>query len=40
MRLLRVGEFGKEIPAILDEENTIRDLSQIIDDFNPENLTF
>ena len=40
MKLLRVGEFGKEIPAILDEENIIRDLSQIINDFNPENLTF
>ena len=40
MKLLRVGEFGKEIPAILDSENIIRDLSKIIKDFNPENLNF
>ena len=40
MKLLRVGEFGKEIPAILDSENIIRDLSKIIEDFNPENLNF
>ena len=33
MKLLRVGEFGKEIPAILDSENKIRDLSNIIQDF-------
>ena len=40
MKLLRVGEFGKEIPAILDSENKIRDLSNIIQDFNPDNLNF
>ena len=40
MKLLRVGEFGKEIPAIIDEENKIRDLSKIVNDLNPENLTF
>ncbi len=40
MKLLRVGEFGKEIPAILDSENKIRDLSNIIQDFNPQNLNF
>ena len=34
MKLLRVGEFGKEIPAIIDEENKIRDLSKIINDLN------
>ena len=39
MKLLRVGESGKETPAILDNENKIRDLSKIIDDLNPENLT-
>ena len=38
MKFLRVGEFGKETPAILDNENKIRDLSKIIQDFNPENL--
>ncbi len=40
MKLLRVGEFGEEIPAILDNENKIRDLSKIIQDFNPDNLNF
>ena len=40
MKFLRVGEFGKETPAVLDNENKIRDLSKIIKDFNPENLNF
>jgi len=40
MKFLRVGEFGKEIPAVLDNENKIRDLSNIIQDFNPKNLNF
>ena len=40
MKFLRVGEFGNEIPAVLDNENNIRDLSKIIQDFNPENLNF
>ena len=40
MKLLRVGELGQEIPAILDSENKIRDLSNIIQDFNPDNLNF
>ena len=38
MKLLRVGEKGKEKPAILDINNVIRDLSSIIKDFDPENL--
>ena len=25
MKFLRVGEFGKETPAVLDDENKIRD---------------
>ena len=40
MKLLRIGNFGKEIPAIVDKENKIRDLSKIVDDFNPESLNF
>ena len=40
MKLLRVGESGKEKPAIVDSENKIRDLSKIIEDFNPDNLNF
>ena len=40
MKLLRVGELGKETPAILDDENKIRDLSKIIKDFEPDFLNF
>jgi len=40
MKLLRVGEHGKEIPAILDEENKIRNLSKFVKDFSPQNLNF
>ena len=40
MKLLRVGNFGEEIPAIIDKENKIRDLSKVVNDFNPENLNF
>ena len=38
MKLLRVGEKNKEIPAILDKENKIRSLSNYINDFNPDTL--
>ena len=40
MKLLRVGEHSKEIPAIIDNQNNIRNLSNIIKDFTPENLNF
>ncbi len=40
MKLLRVGNKGKEKPAILDKNGKIRDLSSEINDFNPENLNF
>tara|TARA_B100001057_G_C22855053_1_gene952376 strand:+ start:301 stop:1146 length:846 start_codon:yes stop_codon:yes gene_type:complete len=40
MKFLRVGEKDKEIPAILDKENKIRNLSSYIDDLNPKNLNF
>ena len=32
MKLLRVGDKGKEIPAIVDGENNYRDLSSLADD--------
>ena len=35
MKLLRVGEFNKEIVATLDKENKLRDLSSYIKDLNP-----
>ena len=40
MKLLRVGEKGKEKPAILDANGKIRDISSHINDLNPENLNF
>ena len=40
MKLLRVGEHGQEIPAILDDKNNIRNLSNIFKDLTPENLNF
>ena len=38
MKLLRVGELKKEIPAALDKKNKIRNLSKYVEDFNPTNL--
>ena len=38
MKLLRVGEKNKEIPAILDKENKIRNLSNYVNDLNPKTL--
>ena len=40
MKLLRIGELGKEKPAVIDNENKYRDLSSIIKDLNPETLNF
>ena len=40
MKLLRVGEKGKEKPAILAADGKIRDISSHINDLNPENLNF
>ena len=40
MKLLRIGEKNKEIPAVLDKENKIRSLSNYINDLNPDTLNF
>ena len=40
MKFLRVGERDNEIPAILDDKNNIRNLSNIFKDLTPENLNF
>jgi 2-keto-4-pentenoate hydratase/2-oxohepta-3-ene-1,7-dioic acid hydratase in catechol pathway len=40
MKLLRLGNNGKEIPATIDRDGVYRDLSSIIADFNPESLNF
>ncbi len=40
MKLLRVGSFGKEKPAVLDRNGKIRDISQHVSDLNPDTLNF
>ncbi len=40
MKLLRVGDRGKERPAIIDKNKKIRDLSLHVQDFNPDYLNF
>ena len=40
MKLLRVGEKGKETVAALDKNKKLRDLSSTINDLNPETLNF
>ena len=40
MKLCRIGKKGKEKPALIDEQNNYRDLSEIIEDFNPSTLNF
>ena len=40
MKLLRLGEPGKEKPAVIDKDNNYRDLSKIISDYNPDTLNF
>ena len=38
MKLLRVGNVGNEKPAIIDQDGNYRDLTLILDDFNPKTL--
>ena len=40
MKLLRLGEIGKEKPALVDKDGNFRDLSLTIKDLNPETLNF
>ena len=40
MKLLRVGQKGKEKPAVLDKEGKIRDISSHLVDLNPDHLNF
>ena len=40
MKLLRVGDKGKEKPAVLDKNDRIRDISFHIKDLNPDYLNF
>ena len=40
MKLLRVGQKGKEKPAILDKDGKIKDISSHVKDLNPDFLNF
>ena len=40
MKLCRIGELGKEKPAIIDKDGSYKDLSSVISDLNPESLNF
>ncbi len=40
MKLIRLGQPDSEIPAIADDENNYRDLSSVINDFDPSTLNF
>ena len=40
MKLLRIGKFGFEKPAVIDNQNNFRDLSSVITDLKPETLNF
>ncbi|ALM52387.1 fumarylacetoacetate hydrolase family protein [Halomonas huangheensis] len=39
MKLLRVGPLGQEIPAVLDDQGVIRDISSEVDDLAGEHLS-
>ena len=40
MKFLRIGKANQEKPAIIDDQNVIRDLSSIIKDLDRENINF
>ena len=40
MKLLRVGQKGKEKPAALDKDGKIRDIGSHVKDLNPDHLNF
>ena len=40
MKLCRIGELGKEKPAIIDKGGAYKDISSTIPDLNPESLNF
>ncbi len=39
MKILRYGPCGKEKPGLLDDSGTVRDLSDVIADWTPDNLS-
>ena len=39
MKLVRYGNPGKEKPGLIDENGQLRDLSAVVPDFGPEQLS-
>jgi 2-keto-4-pentenoate hydratase/2-oxohepta-3-ene-1,7-dioic acid hydratase in catechol pathway len=39
MKLMRIGDAGKEVPAVLDNSGIARDVSSLVADFGPETLS-
>tara|TARA_B100000902_G_scaffold376098_1_gene406780 strand:+ start:259 stop:1101 length:843 start_codon:yes stop_codon:yes gene_type:complete len=40
MKLLRIGQKGKEKPGVLDKKGKIKDISSYVKDLNPDHLNF
>ena len=40
MKLLRLGNIGQEIPAVIDKNGKYRNLSSHLKDLNPETINF
>ena len=40
MKLLRLGNVGQEIPAVIDKNGKYRNLSPHLKDLNPETINF
>tara|TARA_Y100000590_G_scaffold284797_1_gene320544 strand:+ start:250 stop:1095 length:846 start_codon:yes stop_codon:yes gene_type:complete len=40
MKFLRIGQLNQEKPAIIDNNNKLRDLSSIIEDLDPKTINF
>ena len=40
MKFIRVGEKGKEIVGVIDSNNKIRNISDYIEDLNPDTINF
>ena len=36
MKLARIGERGREVPAVLGRDGVHRDVSSVVSDFTPE----
>ncbi|MFM7966800.1 MAG: 2-hydroxyhepta-2,4-diene-1,7-dioate isomerase, partial [Betaproteobacteria bacterium] len=39
MKLVRYGQAGKEKPGLIDEQGLLRDLSRVVADITPEQIS-